>query len=77
MEKTKNKKQKQTNEAAITYPISKHLWNCSQVVHTSCNIAHAPGLNIDKNIDNLSAGIMEETLLNIDHISFEGLIYGR
>ena len=40
-------------------------------------IARALGFNIDKNIDNLSAGIMEETLLNVDHLSFEVLIYGR
>ena len=34
----------------------------------------APGFHIDKNIDYLSADIMEETLLNIDHLSFEVLM---
>ena len=34
-------------------------------------IASAPGFNIDKNIDNLSANIMEETLLNVSSLSFQ------
>ena len=34
-------------------------------------IASAPGFNIDKNIDNLSANIMEETLLNVSFLSFQ------
>ena len=34
-------------------------------------IASAPGFNIDKNIDNLSANIMEETLVNVSFLSFQ------
>ena len=34
-------------------------------------IASAPGFNIDKNIDALTANIMEETLLNISNLSFQ------
>ena len=33
-------------------------------------IASAPGFNIDKSIDNLSANIIEETLLNVSFLSF-------
>jgi len=35
------------------------------------SIASAPGFNIDKNIDTLSANIMEETLLNVSFLSFQ------
>ena len=34
-------------------------------------IASAPGFNIDKNIDTLSANIMEETLLNVSFLCFQ------
>ena len=34
-------------------------------------IASAPGFNMDKNIDTLSANIMEETLLNVSLLSFQ------
>ena len=32
--------------------------------------ASAPGFNIEKNIDNLSVNIMEETLLNVNNLLF-------
>ena len=34
-------------------------------------IASAPGYNIDKNIDHLSANIMEETVLNVSNLCFQ------
>ena len=34
-------------------------------------IACAPGYNIDKNIDHLSANIMEETVLNVSNLCFQ------
>ena len=34
-------------------------------------IPSAPGFNMDKNMDNLSANIMEETLLNVSLLSFQ------
>ena len=34
-------------------------------------IATAPGFNIDKNIETLSANITEETLLNVSFMSFQ------
>ena len=34
-------------------------------------IASAPGFSIDKNIDTLSANIMEETLLNVSFLAFQ------
>ena len=41
-------------------------------------IAGAPGrFNIDKNIENLSANIMEETLLNVDNLTFQVITNGK
>ena len=34
-------------------------------------IASAPGYNIDKNIDHLSANIMKETVLNVSNLCFQ------
>ena len=38
---------------------------------TGTIIASAPGYNIDKNIDHLSANIMEETVLNVSNLCFQ------
>ena len=65
---------KQTNEECY-YVNTYEIVPKSSTLHAI--IARAPGLNIDKNIENLSADIMEETLPNIDHLCFEVLIYGR
>ena len=46
---------------------------CTHAVLTELfqTIARAPGYNIDKNIDHLSANIMEETVLNVSNLCFQ------